>query len=179
MRSMIKYCLFFKITLVVFLMTLILMPVLALSDETYKFERMWPTLQQPWYFISPHDVAVDNKDNVYVAVSDGRVKKFTSQGQFIAELRAPEEARITIDERGYYYVCRGNMLHGGTLLNPTVEKYTLDGEFIFRWGSKGSGDGEFLNPVGLAIDSNGNVYVVDALNHRIQKFTPEGQFFKK
>ena len=158
---------------------LILFPISASAEEAYTFGRMWPTLQQSWYFLGPNDVAVDNKDNVYVVVSNARVKKFTSQGQFISELGAPQHARITIDERGYYYVCGGEYDSGGALLNPRVEKYTLDGEFVLRWGSQGNGNGEFSNPVGLAIDSNSNVYVVDALNHRIQKFTSEGQFITK
>ena len=47
------------------------------------------------------------------------------------------------------------------------EKY----EFVLQWGSRGSGEGEFLCPEGIAVDSSGNVYVVDYSNHRIQKFT--------
>jgi NHL repeat len=31
-------------------------------------------------------------------------------------------------------------------------------------------------PQGLAVDSTGNIYVVDVLNHRVQKFSPEGEF---
>ena len=29
---------------------LIILPYNAASEEIYKFERMWPTLLQPWYF---------------------------------------------------------------------------------------------------------------------------------
>jgi DNA-binding beta-propeller fold protein YncE len=35
------------------------------------------------------------------------------------------------------------------------------------YGSKGSGDNQFLSPRGIAIDENGNVYVVDSGNNRI------------
>lgn len=45
-----KPCSIVRMTLVVFFVTLILVPGLALSEETCKFERMWPTLQQPWFF---------------------------------------------------------------------------------------------------------------------------------
>src|SRR6188768_4199699 len=39
------------------------------------------------------------------------------------------------------------------------------------WGSLGSGDGEFSDPMGVAIDrTNGWVYVADVVNDRIQKF---------
>ena len=47
-------------------------------------------------------------------------------------------------------------------------------EFILKWGSQGSGDGQFQRPIGIGADSSGNVFVADPWNHRIQKFTPEG-----
>ena len=88
MRPKIKHCTSLKIIPVVFLVTLILMPALALSEETYKFERMWPALQQPWYFESPRDVSVDSKGYILVADTGGnRIVKLTSDGFFVAEWR--------------------------------------------------------------------------------------------
>jgi DNA-binding beta-propeller fold protein YncE len=54
----------------------------------------------------------------------------------------------------------------------------LDHHFKQTWGSFGAGDGQFNRPRGLAIDSDGNVYVADSGNHRIQKFTSTGVFLK-
>lgn len=48
-----------------------------------------------------------------------------------------------------------------------------------KWGSWGIGDGQFRYPRGIALDSNGFVYVADVYNHRIQKFTHEGEFLTK
>ncbi len=41
-------------------------------------------------------------------------------------------------------------------------------------GAHGTGDGQFVNPYGIAIDSSGYVYVTDGENSRIQVFAPDG-----
>ncbi len=48
--------------------------------------------------------------------------------------------------------------------------------FLTMWGSTGTGDGEFHQPHGVAVDSDGNVYVVDMDNSRVQKFLSDGTF---
>jgi uncharacterized repeat protein (TIGR01451 family) len=48
--------------------------------------------------------------------------------------------------------------------------------FTVAWGTNGSNEGEFRSPTGIAVDNSGNVYVVDELNDRVQKFTYNGQF---
>jgi len=52
-------------------------------------------------------------------------------------------------------------------------------EFLLKWGSLGSSDGQFDNPRGIAVDSSGNVYVADTNNDRIQKFDSGGNFITK
>src|SRR5262245_30897493 len=53
------------------------------------------------------------------------------------------------------------------------------GTFLTKWGSPGSGDGQFSKPAGIAVDGSGNVYVADTGNNRIQKFTNTGTFLTK
>jgi hypothetical protein len=45
------------------------------------------------------------------------------------------------------------------------------GEDEVIWGTEGSGDGQFQFPDGVAVASDGSVYVADKDNYRIQKFT--------
>ena len=58
---------------------------------------------------------------------------------------------------------------------PAEYKY----EFVRKWGSEGSEDGQFDTPAGVALDGDGNVYVTDTRNHRIQVFNSEGNFLRK
>lgn len=51
--------------------------------------------------------------------------------------------------------------------------------YLSKFGSYGSLDGQFDQPRSVAVDSNGNIYVADRLNHRIQKFDSSGTFIKK
>lgn len=72
---------------------------------------------------------------------------------------------VTIDSNGYFYIAVPN--------ENCILKIDPSGKFITRWGSKGSADGQFNKPTGVAVDKEGNVYVMDTGNHRIQKFTPK------
>jgi DNA-binding beta-propeller fold protein YncE len=62
------------------------------------------------------------------------------------------------------------------LLCGTAFSEYQDYKLVDEWGGSGSADGQFLQPFGIAIDGDDNVFISDPLNHRIQKFTPEGEF---
>jgi len=51
--------------------------------------------------------------------------------------------------------------------------------FSLEWGTEGTGEGQFAKPKGVAVASDGSVYVADSGNNRIQKFTAEGVFVSK
>jgi DNA-binding beta-propeller fold protein YncE len=51
-----------------------------------------------------------------------------------------------------------------------VEIFSATGTPLGQWGSQGSGNGQFNDPVEVAISSDGTVYVTDVLNHRVQAF---------
>ncbi len=47
---------------------------------------------------------------------------------------------------------------------------------VSTWGGPGGGGGNLNDPTGIAVDQQGNVYVSDALNCRVQKFSSSGQY---
>jgi len=74
----------------------------------------------------------------------------------------------------------GNVLvFGGQTTNVlgTLAGYTY--EFVTKWGSQGSGDGQFGELDGVAVDRNGNVYTADLVNSSVQQFTSAGGFLAR
>jgi len=51
--------------------------------------------------------------------------------------------------------------------------------FMTKWGSEGSCDGQFKEASGIAVDSEGYIYIADTCNQRIQKFDSTGNFIIK
>ncbi len=160
----------------------ILIATMGIADEapkstaTYQFERMWPKLEQPWYFSWPTDVAVDKKGNVYIADSANyRIQKFTAEGAFITmwgsyganEGQFIEINKIALDQDGNLYVTDSGAYR--------VQKFSTNGDFITAWGEYGYDDAHFQSSLNaITIDRNGFVYVGDY--YRIQKFTNNGEF---
>src|SRR4030042_3121234 len=66
--------------------------------------------------------------------------------------------------------------------NNRIQHLADDGTILQVWGtfadiSKGEAPGgTFYEPWGIAVGADGSVYVADTWNHRIQKFTADGQF---
>ena len=153
------------------------LPSKGYSTETYRFERMWPDLQQPWYFDSPIGVAFDADDNLYVAEEgNDRIQKFRPDGTLVTKWgfsgsgngQFGDPHGIAIDKNGYVYVCDTG--------NNRIQKFTANGEYILKWGCYGSYICQFKGPVGIAVDEDGYVYVADTDNDRIQKFSSNGLF---
>jgi DNA-binding beta-propeller fold protein YncE len=48
--------------------------------------------------------------------------------------------------------------------------------FFTAWGTGGSGSGQFSFPWGIAADDDGNVYVTELVNNRVQKFSSTGTY---
>ncbi len=62
--------------------------------------------------------------------------------------------------------------------NHRIQRFTGQGIFVTKWGSKGTQPRQFMDPHGIAVDGAGFVYVADTGNNRIQKFTGAGRFIQ-
>ena len=142
-------------------------------------------------FYNPLGVAVDASGNVYVAdLSNHTIRKVTSAGVVstlaglagssgssggtgsAARFNSPQS--VAVDASGNVYVADTG--------NHTIRKVTSAGVVTTLAGSAGntgSSDGtgiaaRFYNPNGVAVDTNGNVYVSDRSNSTIRKVTSGG-----
>jgi DNA-binding beta-propeller fold protein YncE len=76
---------------------------------------------------------------------------------------------VAWDSAGNIYVADG-------FGNARIAKFDKVGKFVKSWGSRGSEPGQFNTVHGIAVDAQGNVYVADTGNKRIQVFDTDGNF---
>ncbi|MCC7021930.1 MAG: hypothetical protein IT338_03840, partial [Thermomicrobiales bacterium] len=76
----------------------------------------------------------------------------------------PRDVAITAD--AIYVVDTGN---------ERIQQFRTDGTFVRAFGGYGTAPGQLIEPVGIAIGPDGNLYVADSGNARIAIFTPEGE----
>lgn len=140
-------------------------------------------------FNSPRQVAVDSSGTVYVAESEGhKIRKITPGGVVSTLAGSGEQGSadgagsaasfrfpfgIAVDGIGNVYV--------GDLNNNKVRKISPDGVVSTLAGSGASGGANgtgaaasFNRPAGVAVDVDGNVYVVEVTGQRVRKITPAG-----
>jgi tripartite motif-containing protein 71 len=130
-------------------------------------------------------IALDGRGNLYLTeMDDDLIYEYTTSGELVrqwggtgsgpGQLTYPE--KLAFDQQGNLYVTEfGSPSFGGSQgENDRIQKFSPTGAPLARWGSLGSGPGQFDGPVGIAVDPQGNIYVADVANHRIQKLSPSG-----
>src|SRR5205814_455037 len=61
--------------------------------------------------------------------------------------------------------------------NKRVQGFNSSGVYLSQFGSSGSGNGQFIKPQGIAIDTSGNLWVVDSnSNDRVEAFNSSGTY---
>ena len=150
------------------------------------FKGTWGSLgTEDGQFNEPRGIAVDSDGNVHVADSgNNRVQKFSRMGQFLdkwgdegdGDGQFTKPFHVAVDSNNDIYVSNHptGLFHG---IPPRVrvQKFTPNGDFIRGWGEVGFAAGEFRSPRGIAVEYDDVILVVDQENHRIQKFSSNGE----
>ncbi len=139
-----------------------------------QVELRGPTARAP--FLSPIGLAVDKHDRLFVSDPAARsITCFNPEGEPLAQFGREELVRPTglaIDkERNRLYVAD---VRGNRISVFDTEKFSL----IQHIGKVGKEPGEFSAPTNVAVDREGNLYVSDNLNYRIQVLNRRGRFLR-
>ncbi len=118
--------------------------------------------------------------DIYVSdTGNNAVKRFSSGMDFIAAFGATGSGTAQFHApHGMAFSSDGNTLYVVNTGNSRIQKLTVGEELSFDrwWGSEGHETGEFYFPRDVAVDASGFVYVLDAGNARVQKFSANGVF---
>jgi sugar lactone lactonase YvrE len=144
-------------------------------------------------FTRAHGVRLDRDGNIWATdVGAHTVMKFSPQGEVLLTLGTKGEAGewneaagsrhfnqpndIVIAQNGDLFVVQGHTPGGG---DPRVLRFDRTGKFISTWGGRGKEPGKFEVAHGIAIDRQGQLWVTDRENQRIQVFKQDGTFVRE
>ena len=143
----------------------------------------------------PAGIAVGQDDTLYIVDSrNNRVQKFSLDGKFIGKFGTAGSGN------GEFNLPWGMCLDGEDNVfvadwrNDRVQSFTSDGKWLASFGTPGTGGdcynarvkggitysdapvGQFNRPTGVCVDEDGDIYIADWLNNRVQVLTPDGRF---
>jgi DNA-binding beta-propeller fold protein YncE len=115
------------------------------------------------------DIAIAPDGTKYVAdLGSKRIAVFTPDERFVRTFAFPDcsPAGVAVYEDRLYVVDMES-LHV-----KVVNRFS--GELLATIGQPGGLDGQFVRPLGIAVDSEGYIYVSDIIKCQVQRFDPEG-----
>jgi hypothetical protein len=123
----------------------------------------------------PFDVLpVDGHTVFVVDTGDHKIKVFDLDGNLTGEIGGRGEADGDLNFPTFAAGLGTGILVNDTM-NYRVKRFGGAGELLSAFGEEGNGPGTFSRPKGVAGDSDGNVWVVDALFDNIQIFDSAGR----
>jgi len=129
-----------------------------------------PVDKRPGYFSNVHGVAIDPKTH-QVFVNDRnnhRIQVFDENGKYLREWSIdanPSSLHLL-------YIGSGNTVWTFDRSTNKMVDYDFNGHLLYSWGSMGTFPGGLWGVHGLHVDQEGNLYVAEVDNGRVQKFRP-------
>jgi DNA-binding beta-propeller fold protein YncE len=129
------------------------------------------------YFKDPNDIAISRDGVVYVSEhGNRRVQRFNTNGVFMSLVGTERKnlferpVALAMGSAGKLYVLDGE--------RKKVLVFSSDAKFIKKFGSRGFGAGQFLEPVDIEV-SEDEVFVLDSKKGNVQVFTTGGGFLRE
>jgi len=123
----------------------------------------------------PVGIATDEEGNIYVADTwNQRVQKFDQDLEFVTQWPITGWYGQSVVNKPYL-AAGGERVYVTDPEGYRVLAFDQDGEFVATFGEYGFDSKTFSLPTGVAVDGDGNVYVIDSSNHRVMKFAPISQ----
>ncbi len=124
-------------------------------------------------FEEPFAITLNSRGEVLVLDSiSGDVQRFSAEGKFLGRIKNGvglyRPRGMTLDQQGNIYIADT----GGN----RVVKLGPDGQPLGQFGGQGAGPGQFDQPVDVAVDAAGSMWVVDAMNGRLQALDNQGRY---
>ena len=123
----------------------------------------------------PSSIAIDWGGAIYLADRHtGTIFVYMPEGVFIKTIRhvagrpLQDPASLAVGFGGQIFILESSA--------NRVLKLDWLGRELKTWGSKGSERGQFDMPSKVALSDDGSLYVADTGNHRVQKFSSDGDF---
>ncbi|MDZ4859907.1 MAG: NHL repeat-containing protein [Candidatus Hydrogenedentes bacterium] len=170
-------------TLVFLLLQIAIQASAADASSTIQFLQEWGGQgSAPGQLDAPVDIVITPADEIFITEHyNHRIQKFDTGGKFLSQfpvLSGP--GGLALDAAGNLYI--SHFAAAAREKEDTIDcvsVYSPDGTLLRQWGKRGTGDGEFNCPGGLALSKDGRVYVADQTNHRVQVFDCDGNFLLK
>jgi sugar lactone lactonase YvrE len=124
---------------------------------------------------NPQGVAVDNVGNVFILdhAFYSSVQKFNAQGQYLLTVPMFPSVISNLLPQALAVDPVGSLYMTINLGLPQIEKFNNDGTSVTQFPQFGAAEGQIGSPIGIALDSQGNIYIADNSASQIVIYAPD------
>ena len=145
----------------------------------------------------PSGIAISREDTIYIVDSrNNRVQTFNLEGTFLGKFGSSGSDNGQFNLPWGMCLDKDSNVFVADWRNDRVQSFTANGEWLATFGTPAVGTsgncynarvnggikhseapvGTFNRPTGVCVDQDGDIYIADWLNNRVQVLSPEGRF---